>query len=145
DAATHGVDAVVGRDGPVFEAMRAALGTAGTPAQVARRRATAARLTDDLVDPDLADLLSGLTDLGLVGAVAGVARGLDGAGPAAVHSAMLRIGAHLGLDRLAAIVDRVPVGPGWERRERKGLAAAVQRLHAAALRGGARIVGGLDG
>lgn len=138
------VAALVERDGPAFAAMREALPRAGTQAQVSRRRSTSTRLVDDLVDPDLADLLVGGTELALVVDVARVARELDGADPAVVHDAMLQIGARLGLDRLASLVDRAQVGPGWERRERKGLTAAVQRLHAAALRGGARRTEDLD-
>lgn len=138
------VHALVERDAPAFAAMRTHLAHAGTPAQAARRRATADRLVDDLVEPSLADLLAGVVDLGLVVDVARTARDLDHADPAVVHDAMLQVAARLGLDRLAAIVDRVAVEPGWQRRERKGLAAAVQRLHAAALRGGARRGAGVD-
>ncbi len=138
------VAAIVDRDAPAFEAMRRALHHLGTPAQAARRRGTADRLIDDLVDPSLADLLAGVAHLGLVVDVAATSRDLDDEDPADVADAMLRVAAALGLDRLDAMVDRAPVGPGWERRERKGLAADVQRLHAAALRQEARHAGGLD-
>jgi glutamate dehydrogenase len=135
------VEAVVRRDEPAFAAMRGHLPRAGTPAQVARRRAASTRLVDDLVEPSLADLLTGVVDLGLVVDVSRTTRDLGVADAAAVHDAMLRVAARLGLDRLEAVVDRVGVGPGWDRRERKGLAADVQRLHAAALRVGAKRAG----
>ncbi len=139
------VAAIVERDGPTFTAMRQHLHTLGTSSQAARRRATADHLTDDLVDPSFADLLAGVSHLGLVVDVASTARDLGDADAAEVADAMLRVAATIGLDRLDAVVDRVPVGPGWERRERKGLAADVQRLHAAALRQGAHHAGGLEG
>ncbi len=133
------VHAVVERDGETFEALRTTLPRAGTPARARRHRAAAGRLVDDLVDPDLADVLAGSGDLGLVVDIAAAARDLD-ADPAVVTDAMFRIASTLGLDRLASIVERTPVSPGWERRERKGLAADVQRLHAAALQRGVEAV-----
>ena len=145
DPALPDVRAVVDRDAPAFEAMRTGLGRIGTPAQVARRRAAADRLVDDLVDPDLADLLAGLTDLALTVDVARTTRDLAHDDPAEVADAMLRVAATLGLDRLSAVVDRVGVASGWERRERKGLAADVQRLHAGALRLGTARADGLPG
>ena len=129
------VAAVTERDREAFVAMHRALPDAGDRGRVRRHRAAATQLTDDLVDPGLADLLAGVADLGLVVDVASTARRLQ-RDPGAVADAMLRVAATLGLDRLSGLVERVPVDTRWERRERKGLAADVQRLHAAALRRG---------
>jgi glutamate dehydrogenase len=127
------VAAISGRDRAIFDAMLAVLPQTGSDTRQRQRRLVSVELTDNLVHPHLATLLSGTPELGLVVDVAATCRKL-GAAPDVVTIRMLEVAAQLGLDRLGGLVERVRVAPEWERRERKGLAADVQRLHGIALR-----------
>ena len=113
--------------------LLAGLDALGTGAQRRARAAHARWLLDDLVEPDLAQLLSGARDLALVPDIVAVRSLLpNDPGELRIADALLRLSERLGIDRLDEALRRVDATSGWARRERLGLTMDLRRARRAA-------------
>ena len=121
------VAAIIARDRRTFDDVRQRLSDLGTDAQRRGRIAQAQGLTDDLVTPDLADVLSSITVLTMVPDAAAVARD-SGADAAGVVDAMVTVGDALGIDTLGMVLRRITPQGSWQRRQHHGLLADLRRL-----------------
>jgi glutamate dehydrogenase len=100
----------------------------GTTEQRRGRIGHARWLVDDLVDPDLARFLACASDLAMIPDVARVMDLLgDDRAATDVADAFLRLGDALGIDRLEALLERLPATVGWSRRQKRGLATDLRR------------------
>ena len=144
------IAALVERDRQTFDDVRRQLTDLGTYTQRRQRLSQAQALTDDLVTPDLADVLSSTTVLAMIPDAAAVAR-QTGAEAAGVVDAMVRVGEVLGIDTLGSALGRYVPPAAWQRRQHNGLRADLRRLRrraveaALATRPAARAVEALDG
>jgi glutamate dehydrogenase len=116
------------RIGKVGSDLMAGMLELGTTEQRRARIAYARWLVDDLVEPELARFIACAPDLAMIPDVATVLERVgDDRAPADVADAFLRLGNELGIDRLEAALERLPVTVGWARRQKRGLVTDLRR------------------
>ena len=113
----------------IVTSVNADLLNLGTPAQRKARTTHARWLMDDLVEDDLAIMLSSAGVLTLLPDVDHVLTMLGSTtSAAAVLDTCLRLGDELGVDRLEERLSRSRPDDPWSRRQRDGIAADLRRI-----------------
>ncbi len=139
---------LIQRDRGTVGRVREALPRLGTTGQQRARLATARRLMDDLVDDELAMVVSSVLELSMVPDASALARRLrtreatSDVHTADVIDAMLRLSDRLGLNRLQELIASTAVAPGWDRRQLLGLETDAVRLQRDAVAEGIARAGG---
>lgn len=122
------VAALADRDREVFETLRLALPGLGSDRQQRERRQRSARLTDDLVPDDVADMVAGSAELAMAADVAVLQRDFDGHDVVTLGAAMLRTDDRLYLEDLRTGLSGLRPTTPWQVRQRSGLMADLGRL-----------------
>ncbi|HEX2024532.1 MAG TPA: NAD-glutamate dehydrogenase domain-containing protein [Acidimicrobiales bacterium] len=115
------VAAVVARDRAAFDELAQALPDIGTPYRRRARARLAETLTEQGVEPGLADLLTATRDLAIGPDVAELTR-RTGRAATPVASTLLWLGESLGVDRLLRRLEQTAAPDRWSRAARRGLA-----------------------